>query len=467
MRLTVSEIASHAGGEVIAGDPATTVSSWAFDSRALAPGSCFVALKDHRDGHDFVADAFRSGAHLALVERPVPVPARPDRALILVPDVIDALQRVARAVRAARSDLVVIGVTGSTGKTSTKDLLAAALPPGSVYASPESYNNEFGLPVTLLNAPAHAGTVVTEMGERFPGDVALLCDIARPQHGVVTNVGLAHAEHLGGPQGVAEVLSELVTAVPRTGSVVLNADDAWTPWLAERSEAEVVTVGTDASADHLVRDIEIDDALHASFTLAGTRFTVGLRGQHQVHNAAIAAVTAERACGVAFGESAERIAQARGSRWRMEFLEGNDGVVVLNDAYNANPTSMEAAVRALAQLPVTGKRIAVLGDMRELGDHSVAAHEAIGSVVSELGVDVLVGVGRGGAEIGRAAEIAGGECRWGTGGGVAVHIAADAEEAALVVERLLEPGDAVLVKASRAMGLQAVAARLTHGEAIG
>ena len=333
------------------------------------PGACFVALKDHRDGHDFVGAAFRAGAHVALVDRDVPgSAAHGSGTLVKVPEVIAGLQAVARSVRAARADLRVVGVTGSTGKTSTKDLLAAALPDGAAYASPESYNNEFGLPMTLLNTPAGVRGVVAEMGERFPGDIALLCEIARPEFGIVTNVGLAHAEHLGGREGVASVLAELLEALPESGAAVLHADDEWTPWLAARTSARVVTVGYDADAAHRISHVDVGRALDPEFTLDGCRFRIGLRGAHQVINAAMAAVMARDAFGVELEAVAERMEAARGSRWRMELAESADGVVVLNDAYNANPASMDAALRALAQLAVDGRRIAVLGDMRELGD---------------------------------------------------------------------------------------------------
>src|SRR5262245_1631467 len=319
MRMTAGEIARRAGGEVVAGDPAVEVSSWSFDSRALLPGACFVALKDHRDGHDFVIDALHTGATVALIEHPIAEPIPDGRAaLVKARDVVAALQSVARSVRAEREALRVVGVTGSTGKTSTKDLLAAACSTAVVYASPESFNNEFGLPLTLLNTPAAVRGVIAEMGERFPGDIALLCDIAQPQHGVVTNVGLAHAEHLGGPEGVASVLAELLEALPADGTAVLPADDPWTQWLRARTRARAVTVGFDDTADHVVRDVVVDRDLQPEFTLEGQRFRVGLRGAHQVVNAAMAAVTARDAFDVSFEEAAARIADARGSRWRME-----------------------------------------------------------------------------------------------------------------------------------------------------
>ena len=457
MRLTAREIANRAGGEVAAGDPDAVVSSWAFDSRALDPGACFVALAGHRDGHDFVGAALRAGARAALVQHVPPAIEVPSgHAIVRVADVIGSLQSVARFARATRADLRVVAVTGSTGKTSTKDLLAAALPPGSVYASPESYNNEFGLPITLLNAPAPVRGIIAEMGERFPGDIALLCDIARPSTGVVTNVGLAHAEHLGGPEGVAAVLAEMLEALPHTGTAVLNADDAWTERLAAHTSARVETVGYSADADHRITEVHLDASLQPEFSLHDTRFRIGLRGEHQILNAALAAVTAARAFDASWVDIALGMKDARGSRWRMELLETRDGVVLLNDSYNANPSSMGAALRALAHLDVDGRRIAVLGDMRELGDHSAGEHEAVGRLAGEVGIDVLIGVGAGGAQIVDAAAV---------GVGL-VRRAADAGAAAAMVTELARPGDAVLVKASRAIGLQIVAERLVHREPV-
>jgi UDP-N-acetylmuramoyl-tripeptide--D-alanyl-D-alanine ligase len=449
--MTARDIAHRCGG-TLTGDADAGVSSWAFDSRVLEPGSCFVALRGERDGNEFVRDAFRSGARVALVDRPAAaVPA--GCATVQVPDTIDALQAVARAARAERSDVRVVGVTGSTGKTSTKDLLAAALASLPAYASPESYNNEFGLPITLLNAPPAVPVVVAEMGERFPGDIAKLCDIARPDVGVVTNVGLAHAEHLGGREGVAAVLAELPAALPATGLLVLDADDEWCAYLAAATSAAVVTVGTSTRADYRIADVHIDGVLTPSFSLAGQRLTVPLPGAHQIQNAALAAAVAHRGFDLSWDEIRDDLQTAVPARWRMEIAESPNGVIVLNDSYNANPASVEAALRALAHLHTHGTRLAVLGDMRELGAHADEAHEAVGTLAGALGIDVVIGVGTSGAQIADAAEGAGTVLR-----------AADAAAARALVEAMVKPGDAVLVKASRALGLQVVAEALMNPE---
>jgi UDP-N-acetylmuramoyl-tripeptide--D-alanyl-D-alanine ligase len=447
---TSREIADRAQGEVVAGTPGAAITSWAFDSRALEPGACFVALQGERDGHEFVGAAFAAGASVALVSEAVTVEPPAGGAIVRVDDVLGRLQQLARSARAAREGLRVVGVTGSSGKTSTKDLLAAVLAPLGCYASPASFNNEFGLPITLLNAPDEARVVVAEMGERFPGDVAALCAIARPDTGVVTNVGLAHAEHLGGAAGAAQAMSELLEALPRGGLAVCNADDEWTPHLTSAHGVVVLTAGTAAHADYRIEGIELDAQLRPSFRLLGHRFTVPLRGEHQAVNAALAVAVAHRAFGVDLDAASDALAAAEPAPWRMELHEGVGGVTVLNDAYNANPASMGAALRALASTPTDGRRIAVLGDMRELGVHHDDAHAAVGALAGELHLDALVGVGPGGRAIATAAAPTVPE----------VRTAPDAATALVIVREMTEPGDTVLVKASRAMGLESVAAQL-------
>jgi UDP-N-acetylmuramoyl-tripeptide--D-alanyl-D-alanine ligase len=447
--MTAREIALRTGG-VVVGDDAAVATSWAFDSRDLQPGACFVALAGERDGHAFVGAAFDAGASIALVARPVTASGT----LVIVDDTLAALQTLARADRDVRAHVRVVGVAGSTGKTSTKDLLTGVLGSLSVHANLESYNNEFGLPVTLLNAPAHADIVVAELGERFPGDLALLCEIARPEVGIVTNVGLAHAQYLGGAEGAAAVLAELLESFPPGGLAVLNADDEWTSFLARRTQATVVTVGTAESADYRISDVEVAADLTVSFEFSGRRLHVPLRGEHHVHNAAMAAVVAREAFAVSWSDIEAGVRTARPSRWRMEVFERDDDVVVVNDAYNANPDSMAAALRALVRVPERRRRIAVLGDMRELGHHAPAAHANVGHLAAGLGIDVVVGVGDGGALIADAAGA----------GGASVYRAADADAASALVCDLVRPGDAVLVKASRALGLQRVAEAVLAGE---
>jgi len=447
---TAAEIAHHSEGVVVAGSPDAVVSSWDFDSRALEPGACFVALIGERDGHDFVAQAFAAGASVALVSRPLPgVGPPPGGAIVQVDDVLRRLQALAKAVRAARAELRVVGVAGSTGKTSTKDLLAATLAPLGCYASPASYNNEFGLPITLLGAPDDVRVIVAEMGERFPGDIAALCAIARPQTGVVTNVGLAHAEHLGGLPGTAKAMGELIDSLPEDGLVVLNADDEWSSSLAASAGVRVVTAGTSAGADYRVERLDLDDQLRPAFWLRGRRVTIPLHGAHQAVNAALALACADAGFGMELDVAVEALARVRPAPWRLEVKTSASGLTVLNDAYNANPASMAAALAALSGTPTGGRRIAVLGDMRELGVFSDDAHAEIGRRAVAAHVDVLIGVGVGGRVIATAATPA-----------LDVRTAADAGEALEILRSLVVPGDAVLVKASRAVGLEVVAEAL-------
>jgi len=369
--------------------------------------------------------------------------------LVHVGDTLGALQEVARSLRLDRPDLHVVAVGGSTGKTSTKDLLAAVLASQGCHANAESYNNEFGLPITLCNTPGSARVVVTEMGERFAGDLHELCEIARPDTGLITNVGLAHAEHLGGRAGVIAVLAELMESLPSSGTAVLNSDDAATPELAAATLATVVTVGEAEGADYRIADLVTDARLRASFSLRGQRFTVPLHGAHHAHNAAMAVAIAHSVFSMPFDEIALELAHARPGRWRMELLETDSGVTVLNDSYNANPTSMEAALVALAHFdaPDSARRFAVLGDMRELGAHHDDAHREVGEQTAALALDVVIGVGAGGAAIAAAAA----------GGGVEAHVARDAADAVQLIAPMMRRGDVVLVKGSRALGLELVA----------
>jgi len=452
--MTAADLAAAVDG-VIVGDPDAVVTSFAIDSRVLEPGACFVALRDARDGHDFVADAFARGARVALVEHAVPHP--PGTALVVVEQPLAALARAAAHARSGWRDVTVVGITGSVGKTSTKDLAAAALAGARrVHASRGSFNNEAGLPLTLLHAPPGTEVVVAEMGARFPGNIADLCAVARPTVGVVTRIGLAHPEHLGGPDGILKTKGELVEALPAGGIAVLNADDDATPALATRTAARVLTVGTRPGADVRVRDLAVDAQLRPRFTADSPWGVVGVslavRGAHQAQNAAMAATVA-LALGVAPESVGAGLAAATTASWRMELVTTPEGIVVLNDAYNANPDSMRAALRALGDLPAT-RRIAVLGDMLELGAHAEAEHAALADLAVAAGVDLLVAVGPHSAVTAVHAERA---------GIVALH-AADRDEARALVVEHVRPGDAVLVKASRGIGLEAVAGALTGAE---
>jgi UDP-N-acetylmuramoyl-tripeptide--D-alanyl-D-alanine ligase len=449
--LTDGVLASASSPDASVPDPIANGVS--FDSRAMRGGEAFVALRGDRDGHDFVADALARGAPFAIVER-VPEGLEGD-ALVVVEDRYAALAELAAAARAELPDATVIGVTGSAGKTSTKNMIAASTSAArTVYASRASFNNEIGLPVTLLETPPGTEVVVLEMGARFPGNIRDLCAIARPSIGVITNIGLAHAEHLGGPEGVAQVKGELLESLSPDGLAVVDADSEQSRSLIGRTPARTITAGTAPDADVRVLDLEVDDDLRATFDLATPwgavpRVRLAVRGAHQAANAAKAAAVA-LSLGVTAAQVVDSLSRWSGEELRMELIRTDRGYTVLNDSYNASPAAVAAAIDALERLPANGRRIAVLGEMLELGDIGPDEHARVGALAAEHGVDLLVAVGEGAAPA--ATEAA--------RGGVAVSRAADAGEAAALLADTVRPGDVVLVKASRAIGLDQVARAL-------
>jgi UDP-N-acetylmuramoyl-tripeptide--D-alanyl-D-alanine ligase len=458
MRMTAREIAGAVDGELL-GRPDAEARAFAIDTRQLDPGSCFVALTAERDGHDFVDDAWARGATVALVGREVATPS--DRASVRVVDPSAALSALGAAARARLSLATVVGITGSAGKTATKDLLAAAVGTTlSTHSSPASFNNEAGVPLTLLGAAPDAEVVVVEMGARFAGNIASLCAIARPYAGVITNIGLAHAGLLEGRAGVARAKGELLERLPAAGLAVLEADADFTTTLRARTVARVLLVGGEGvpGADVRATAVRLDDELRPSFELqtpwGSTKARLGLRGEHQVANALMAAAVAGD-LGVPLDQIAAGLGEARAAPWRMELVRAPSGIAVLNDSYNASPTSTAAALRALARLSVPGRRLAVLGEMRELGDHAAREHATIGRLAAEAGVSVLVVVGEG------ARGMAEGALDGSGGRAIRVIEVLDAAAAGKVVAQEVEPGDAVLVKASRAIGLERVAESLT------
>ena len=455
MRLTLSEIAAITGGQLLCGDPDTAVSSYSIDTRTLAPGALFVALRAERDGHDFVGDALDRGAAGALVSRPVDAvqggQVKPP-SLLLVDDTAAALTALGRTARDRLADVPVVGITGSTGKTSTKDLTAAALAPaGPVGASPVSFNNEIGVPLTLLSAPPGAVAVVAEMGARGVGHIATLAAVARPTIGVITNIGMAHAELFGSREEVARAKGELLEALPGTGHAVLCADDDMTPGLRARTSAAVLTAGGASHADVRFSAVHLDDELRCAFHLetpwgSADVPPLPVRGAHQAGNAAFAVAVAG-VVGLSLGDAVAGLAGAVGSPLRMDLQRSPAGLLVLNDSYNANPTSMAAAVDALASLGA-GRRFAVLGPMAELGPHSAAEHQRLGKLVAAAGVEMLVTVNA--PELAEGARAAGAE---------AIDVPTP-HAAVTALTAHLRSGDAVLIKASRVVGLEQVAEAL-------
>lgn len=463
MDLSVRDIAEATGGRILAGDPEWTATSFSYDSRSLESGACFFALQGNRDGHDFVRDAFERGALVAVVSRDPRDAHRPGaRALILVDDTLQALGACGRVARERLVRATVVGITGSAGKTSTKDLAAAALSRRfDVLASPGSFNNESGLPLTLLAGTPRTEVVVAEMGARFPGNIRQLCEIARPRIGVITNIGLAHAAYLGDREAIARVKGELLDALPADGVAVVNADDDAVERLSRDRAFRVVPVGFSVEPERGLRvdDVHLDDDLRARFALSSpwgaATIRLDVRGLHQVLNAGLAAAVA-LVLGVPLDDVALGLEAARGASWRMQLEHSPAGVVVLNDAYNASPATVEAALRSFAHLPVIGRRVAVLGEMLELGSFAAREHDRLGGLAADLGVDALVAVGDG------ARPVAAGARRAGIEDVAEVGSVRDALSA--VVERV-RPYDAVLVKGSRAVGLEVVADALVSGAA--
>jgi UDP-N-acetylmuramoyl-tripeptide--D-alanyl-D-alanine ligase len=436
-------------------DPAALVTGpVVIDSRDALPGSLFAALPGSRaDGHDFAAAAAAAGAAVTLATRPVGSPA------LLVADVQAALAALAAAVVRRLPDLTIAGITGSAGKTTTKDLTAQLVETlGPTVANKGSFNNEIGHPLTVLRVTGQTRYLISELSARGPGHIAALCAIAPPRLGAVLCVGHAHAGEFGGIEAVARAKSELPAALPTDGVAVLNADDPRVAAMAGVTAARVVTFGRSPGALVRAAGVSTDDQGRASFTLvteAGSApVQLRLHGEHHVTNAlAAAALAAElgmsaSAIGAGLSEAVAR------SRWRMEVTDRPDGVTVINDAYNANPESVRAALAALAAMTVGRRGFAVLGQMTELGEAAEEFHEEAGLLAARAGVAGLIVVGEEAAPILTGTKAVPG---W---QGELLHVSGKAAALAALADRL-RPGDVVLVKASHSVGLEEVALALT------
>ncbi|PWV70071.1 UDP-N-acetylmuramoyl-tripeptide--D-alanyl-D-alanine ligase [Nocardia neocaledoniensis] len=488
IEMTLREIADVVGGELhdVPDPQALVTGSVEFDSRRIGSGDLFLALPGaSSDGHDFAANAVAAGAVAVLAARPVGVPAIvvgpelgsvPATSVALSHDsdgsgaaVLAALAELARVSTerlAARTGLTVVGVTGSSGKTSTKDLLAAVLAPlGPVVAPPGSFNNELGHPWTALRADADTRFLALELSARGPGHIAALARIAPPRIGVVLNVGTAHLGEFGSREAIAQTKGELVEALPADGLAVLNADDPNVAAMASRTKARVVLVGLSGDADIRATDVVTDEQARARFTLhAGGQSVpvqLAVHGEHQVGNALSAAAVALE-CGADLATIAAALSGATAaSARRMDVRTTADGVTVINDSYNANPDSVRAALKALVTLAKAGEEPrrswAVLGEMGELGDTSVIEHDAIGRLAVRLDVDrlIVVGTGRPSRGMHQGAVMEG---SWGEES----VLVPDIDAAIALLDDEIAAGDVVLVKASKAVGLWAVAEHLTR-----
>jgi len=454
--LTLEAVAEIVGGRLQDGaDADRRIDHVVIDSRLAGPGALFVALPgEHADGHDFIAQAAANGAGGCLADE-LRAPAHASGA-VLVDDPADALLGLGIWVRQTVAPTVV-AVTGSSGKTTTKDLIAAAAGGARrVVANEGSFNNELGVPLTCCRLEADSEVLVTEIGARGIGHIALLAGLVAPDIAVVTNVGAAHAQLFGDLDTTAQAKGELVEALAADGVAVLNADDTRVAAMAARAPGRVVTYGMGDGAGWRAEDVRLDELARPSFTVRGHRVQLPLPGEHNVGNA-LAAIAVADLLGVGLDEAADGIARATVSHWRMELQRAANGALILNDAYNANPASMEAALKTLAATAATGRRWAVLGHMAELGDQAAEAHDRIGRLVIRLGIDALVVVGAAARGIRDAADLEG---FYGQG---PLHLVDTPEEAAALVRAELAPQDVVLVKASRSAGLERVATLL--GEA--
>ncbi|MCS6567535.1 UDP-N-acetylmuramoyl-tripeptide--D-alanyl-D-alanine ligase [Curtobacterium flaccumfaciens pv. flaccumfaciens] len=494
--MTLAEIATAVGGELIGGAQATDVAepgdlvvegSVETDSRLVRPGSVFFALPGEvTDGRRFVAAAVDAGAALVITPERVDTTAPQ----IVVADGYEALAALAHEVvtrvRMSTADRVdadgrpaplrVVGITGSNGKTSTKNMLRTILEQHGATVAPEgSFNNHVGAPISMLRVTYDTRYLVVEMGASGVGHIAKLVSIAEPDLGVVLKVGLAHAGEFGGIEATQRAKSEMVTDLPETATALLNVDDDRVASMRDLTAARVVGFGTSAEADYRITGIETDRS--------GTRFTLtapplrpegdrptdatlsggpdhvdvrlAILGEHHAMNAS-AALTVAHLWGVPLADGAAALASmTRAERWRMELLQGGpEGVTVINDAYNASPDSTAAALRTLAQIVRPGERtVAVLGEMAELGEYSVEEHDRIGRLVVRLGIGQLVVVGRGAMPIHQAATLEG---SW---DGESVYIE-DVDDAVRAMQEMLRPGDVVLVKSSKSAELRFLGDRL-------
>ena len=443
--LTAGEIALLVGGEVFCDKDLLVSKAPVFDSRLATPGCFFLALKgENADGHEFAAEAYRNGSMFSLTSQ------RIDGPCIVVKDVLEALSILAAFVRKRLDKLIVIGITGSQGKTSAKDLLTHMLGAvGPTVAPAGSFNNDLGLPITLLQCDDRTRFCILEMGARHMGDIARLCEIAKPNIGVVLTVGTAHIGEFGSREIIAKTKGELIESLGKDGVAILGTYDEFTPKMASLHQGEVILFGESADIQVRAADVEMREGRpHFDLVTPAGRDAVGMRvvGAHQVSNAlAVAAV------GTALSLPLELIASSLStaeisSKWRMELHESAD-LLIINDAYNANPESMSAAMRALVLFAQErgGSAWAFVGKMNELGQTQAPQSAAIGALAVELGIDHLVEINA--PEYGEPV------------GAMVIHQRPTIESALDLVE-YFAPGDVVLVKASRSQGFEVLAESL-------
>jgi len=456
-RCTLEEVARFSGGRLVKGDPLLPVDRLHTDTRTLAAGDCFVALHGDRfDGHTFVPQAKNHGAVAALVSNPIPAADVPEGlGLVEVRNTLEALQRFAANYRQLLS-VRTIGVTGSSGKTSTKELIASVLRTRfKTKATEGNLNNHIGVPLTLIRLDEGDEFGVVEMGMNHPGEIAPLVKMAAPEIGVISSIGPAHIEFFADQAAIAAEKAELIAALPPEGLAVLNSDDEWSRRIADRTRARVVWVGRNTDSTWWAEDLRIGtDSLSFLLRHNGSAANVRLPvvNRVMVSNALLAAAVG-RECGLTMDEIARGLEAVKlpGARMRVEKAHG---AWIINDAYNANPDSMRAALIALSEFPGATRRLAVLGSMGELGQHAPELHREIGEFAAKQNLSFLIAAGPHAEAYARGAMAAGLSHQQ-------IVAALDAEEATVALKPLLREGDAVLVKGSHFMGLERLVAALT------
>ncbi|MDD5748287.1 MAG: UDP-N-acetylmuramoyl-tripeptide--D-alanyl-D-alanine ligase [Actinomycetota bacterium] len=459
--VSVRELSRILSGK-LAGEGRTRVKSVGTDTRRTAGKDLFFALRGERfDGHAFLEELISSGVKAAVVEgsNPNVINFRrkyPDFPLVLVDNSIEALGELASWNR-RNLNIVVVGITGSTGKTCTKDFLSSVLETEAPAAfSSGSYNNEIGVPLTILEADESDKYLVVEMGARKPGDIKYLSEIAKPDYGVITNIGVTHLELFGSVETIAQTKAELALSLPRSGALVLNSDNGWSKWISRKTSARVVRFGSKAGSDYRALRIRLKDSAKPEFELRGPDFSINVKlgtiGAHQIENALAAAACAS-VLGIKPSKIGRGLESATMASWRMEPIKAPGGFLILNDSYNANPQSMKAALHALKEFSKGRRAIAVLGEMAELGEQSRKFHEEVGRELVNLDIDIIVSIGKKASTYACMALVCG--ARRGS-----VFECVDIDKAAEILACIIEQGDVVLLKGSRIVGLEKLAERL-------
>ncbi len=448
--LSLKAIARLCGADATA-VPDVVARGIATDSRQLKSGEVFAAIKSETDdGHRFVAAAAAAGACAALVSERVEA----DLPLLRVPDVVKAYQAIARAYRESLP-MRVIAITGSNGKTSTKEFVASVLSRRHhVLKTEKNFNNHLGVPLMLLRATPDVEFAVLEMGMNHFGEIHPLCEMARPEVAIVTNIGTAHIEHLGSSEGIAREKGDLPASVPKSGLVILHADDDFTTFLRSRSAAPVQTVGIHAGDIRAEKVAYTRTGMHFEICHVGqcSLAQIHALGEHMVVNALFGAAVGLH-FGLSLAECVAGLAEARLVGGRLEPREAA-GLHFLDDSYNANPESMRAALRTLARIPLAGRRIAVFGCMGELGDLAEAGHRRVGAYAAEEGIDRVIAVGDSASWYAESAR---------SSGVPHVDVCADTNAAADLLREVASPADLILVKGSRSARMERIFSHLEQG----